>query len=290
MTVEIRKIRDTKEIYGYMSELTFPYNYKTDHETWERSYLNDIDGEGSSLFSESETIGAYSGSKLIGFIQYGMTAFGFDGSGEKTAAVSYPVIRNFFFSKENAGAGNILLNEALKTLSDISSERIYAFFHYFGMSCYARHGKLHESFDHIHETLLGNGFCVEHENVFYSSVLSRETDSAVTLRWHDATAGRQRYCDFILDDITVGGCEVHFLEQENTAYLRWIFINEDLCGKGIGSQCMNALKSDLFAKGIIQFDTDTALANRVAQHYYEKNGFLNEGLTRSYYRDKKNEN
>lgn len=107
----------------------------------------------------------------------------------------------------------------------------------------------------------------------------------VELNWKGKTQGDQQYCDFILDKSIVGGCELHFLEQGNTAYLRWIFVNEDMCGKGIGSKCMDALKTYLFSQGITRFDNDTALTNVAAQHFYEKNGFENEGITRSYYRD-----
>lgn len=284
MNIEIRKVQDIKEVYDHMSGLAFPYKYKADPGVWESSYSHDIDGSGSTLFSELETMGAYSGSRLVGFIQYGRTAFGFDESGEISDAVSYPVIRNFFFSEDQTEAGGALLNEAVNALSAVSSGRIYAFFHYFGMSCYARHGKLHDSFTHIHEMLIRNGFCVEHENVFYSSELNSASDAEIKLEWHDETPGRQRYCDFILDNAIVGGCEVHFLEQSGIAYLRWIYINGDLCGRGLGSRSMSALKSDLFRRGITRFDTDTALTNIIAQRFYEKNGFRNEGLTRSYYK------
>lgn len=47
---------------------------------------------------------------------------------------------------------------------------------------------------------------------------------------------------------------------------------------------MTALKADLFQRGIVRFDTDTALTNQVAQHFYEKSHFVREGLTRSYYK------
>lgn len=97
-----------------------------------------------------------------------------------------------------------------------------------------------------------------------------------------------KYCDFIFEKDIVGGCEIHFLEQENIAYLRWIFIDEGMCGNGIGSECMSALKTDLINKGIIKFDTDTALSNKVAQHFYEKNNFVKEGVTRSYYIEAQN--
>lgn len=39
----------------------------------------------------------------------------------------------------------------------------------------------------------------------------------------------------------------------------------------------------LIKKGITRFDTDTAISNSLARHYYEKNDFKYEGITRSYY-------
>ena len=153
------------------------------------------------------------------------------------------------------------------------------------MSCYARHGKLFEGFDEIHHLLKEKGFEIEHENVFYSCTLNETQKASVTLKWHNLSPGRQQYCDFIWGDEIVGGCEVHFLDQKDIAYLRWIFINEDRCGKGIGSECMLALKNDLYNRGIMIFDTDTANTNTVAQHFYEKNNFTMKGITRSYYVD-----
>ena len=70
-----------------------------------------------------------------------------------------------------------------------------------------------------------------------------------------------------VDGAQVGGCEVHYL-SDTTAYLRWIYVNGDITGKGIGTKCMNALKAFLYEKGIRRFDTDTALDNKIAQHYF----------------------
>ena len=39
-------------------------------------------------------------------------------------------------------------------------------------------------------------------------------------------------------------------------------------------------------KYIVKFDTDTALTNKVAQHFYKKNNFKKAGKTRSYYLEK----
>lgn len=85
----------------------------------------------------------------------------------------------------------------------------------------------------------------------------------------------------MLSNNKVGGCEIHFVNNK-IAYLRWIYINSDITGKGIGSMCINAVKQWLFSKGFIQLDTDTALSNRVAQHFYEKNSFIRKGITRSF--------
>ncbi|MCI5712190.1 MAG: GNAT family N-acetyltransferase [Lachnospiraceae bacterium] len=77
--------------------------------------------------------------------------------------------------------------------------------------------------------------------------------------------------------------EMHFI-NDKTAYLRWIFVNDNIRGKENGTKCMHALKHWLYQKGITRFDTDTAMSNLIARHYYEKNDFIREGITRSYYR------
>ena len=42
------------------------------------------------------------------------------------------------------------------------------------------------------------------------------------------------------------------------------------------------IKNYLYKKGISRFDIDTAINNSLARHYYEKNNFKYEGITRSY--------
>ena len=117
------------------------------------------------------------------------------------------------------------------------------------------------------------------------SKIEKEENNEIQINWKGLTKGQQQYCDFILDNTCVGGCEVHFLKQKEIAYLRWIFINEEFKNKGIGSKCLKSLKYNLYKKGIRRFDTDTALNNIVAQHYYEKNNFKKEGITRSFFLD-----
>jgi ribosomal protein S18 acetylase RimI-like enzyme len=257
-----------------------PYFFATDFEAWQKSFTDDIDGEGRTLFKELSAKAVYDNDELTGFVQYGKTAFGFDDNGEISNAVSYPVIRNLYFKEGRADVGKMLFDEAVSTFAD--NERVYSFFHYFGMSCFARHGKLFEKHNHIEALLTENGFELEHENVYYSSTLSGSEDSDATVEPHGLTKGSHQYIDFKLDGAQVGGCEVHYLD-ENTVYLRWIYVNGDITGKGIGTKCMTALKSFIYQKSFKRFDTDTALNNLVAQHYYEKNNFIREGITRSYY-------
>ena len=251
-----------------------------DFPVWKESFIDDVDGDGRRLFKELFVKAAYEEDELIGFVQYGKTAFVFNDQGEISSEVSYDVIRNLYFNKDRADAGQLLFNTAMEAFG--TTERVYAFFHYFGMSCFARHGKLFEPHSHIEDLLKKNGFGTEHENVYYSSVLTGDDRSEVKIVPHNLTTGNQRYIEFILSGSQVGGCEVHYIDNK-TAYLRWIYVNGDIAGKGIGTKCMKALKWWLYQQGTARLDTDTSVSNFAAQHFYEKNGFTREGITRSYY-------
>ena len=277
--ITITEVQNLEQIYQYQLGFSTPCFFPTDYQVWENSFLKDVDGEGRTLFKELSVKGAYEDNRLIGFVQYGKTAFGFAENGEVSTDVSCCIIRNLYFCREDAG--QLLLNAALDAFP--SSEKVYAFFHYFGMSCFARHGKLFERHAQIEDLLKRNGFEIEHENVYYSSVLGGNDSSEAEILPQPMTKGNQQYMDFLLDGSQVGGCEVHFVDSK-TAYLRWVYVNDGSTGKGIGTKCTAALKHWLYEKGIRRFDTDTALSNTVAQHFYEKTDFSREGLTRSFYR------
>lgn len=279
--LRITDITSLLPVYDYQMRLQVPYFIQTDFENWQESFENDVDGEGRPLFRKLYGKAAYDGDTLIGFIQHGNTAFGFDDSGEISKDVSYSVIRSLYFDKGREDAGKLLLEAAMNEFD--TAGQVYAFFHYFGMSCFARHGKLFEKFDWIKELLHQYGFVIEHENVYYSVDVRDGVCSEVELIVHDLTAGDQQIFDFFLDGKQVGGCEVHYLPARETVFLRWIYVNGEVQNQGIGSKCMTALKGYLHEKGMVRLDTDTALDNPRAQHYYEKNGFTREGITRSYY-------
>ena len=154
------------------------------------------------------------------------------------------------------------------------------------MSACARHGKLHESSPHVEKLLLDNSFLVEHENVYYARTLT-EQDAApnrVSLNWKALSEGNCREFAASQNGTEVGWGQVHFLPQKDIAYLRWIYVDEKHQHQGLGTAIMGQLFAELYQMGIRRFDTDTALSNTVAQQYYEKTGFTNEGITRSYYR------
>lgn len=46
---------------------------------------------------------------------------------------------------------------------------------------------------------------------------------------------------------------------------------------------MQSLAAVLAGQGYKRLDTDTAVTNRIAQHFYENNGFERRGTTRSFY-------
>ena len=282
--MKIFDITDLSAVYDYQMQLAVPYFFPADFETWKESFENDVDGEGRRLFKTLQGKAAYDGEKLVGFVQYGKTAFGFDDCGEISSAVSYPVIRALYFDKGREEAGELLLKAAMDAFG--AEQKVYAFFHYFGMTCFARHGKLYESFDWIKELLHRNGFVIEHENVYYTAPQLDAAGSQVELKVHDLTAGNQQMFDFFLDGKHIGGCEVHYLPTKGDVFLRWIYVNDEVQNRGVGSQAMAALKKYLHQQGMTRLDTDTALDNLRAQHYYEKNGFIREGITRSYYTQK----
>lgn len=141
-----------------------------------------------------------------------------------------------------------------------------------------------ENLEQIYEYQMGfhSPYFFQQNFATWKESFADDVESEVKVVPHDMTRGNQQYIDFQFSGNQVGGCEVHFLDGRIT-YLRWIYVNENITGRGVGTKCMNALKQWLSQQGITRLDTDTAVLNLTAQRYYEKNGFTREGITRSYY-------
>lgn len=257
---------------------TSPYHFPMSEENWTQSMYADTDSNGQPLFSELHT-------KMSehGMVQYGYSAFGFSESGDISEEIHYPIIRLLAFDPAAADEGKELLHIAMDHFK--GAPRVYAFFHYFGMSACARHGKLHEKDAHVASLLIQNGFIVEHENVYYARILQEpeRKDDGIQLTWKALSADGCRDFAAMYDGQEVGWGQVHFLPQKKIAYLRWIYIDAQRQHTGLGTAVMKQLFQELYDMGIRRFDTDTALENTAAQGYYEKTGFTNCGITRSYY-------
>ena len=273
----------SEEFAFWRRQNTAPFSFPMEESVWRDSMFSDVDGDGRPLFSRLETSVSRRNGDITGLIQYGKTAFGFDASGEISKQVSYSVIRTLCFDPAFPEDGETLLRSAMADLD--SRERIYAFFHYFGMSVCARHGKLHESASHVEKLLLDNGFVIEHENVYYARALTSLDTAPNSLRliWGPLTPGGCRSFTAFAGQAEIGWGQVHFLPQGDIAYLRWLCIDEKRQHQGFGSGVLQQLFGQLYRMGIRRFDTDTALSNTAAQSCYEKNGFSFEGITRSYH-------
>lgn len=123
-----------------------PYHFPVEKDVWEKSMYDDVDSDGRQLFTQ-----LHSQSSDHGMVQYGYSAFGFDESGEISPDIHYPIIRDLAFAAEDRTEGEALLKKTLAYFG--SGQRVYAFFHYFGMSVCGRHGKLHEKERHIEKLL-----------------------------------------------------------------------------------------------------------------------------------------
>ena len=270
-----KEITNYTELYAFHMNIKSPYISEVEYGDYLKSLFNDTDSYGHKLFKELHLIGAYSNEELIGFIQFGVTNIGFDDSGGISEKVNYSVIRNLYFEKREIG------ETLLKTALILLKNEVYAFFHYFGMSCFSRHGKLSSNLQEIEDLLLMNGFVSNEINVYYSTELLEEEDTNIDIKFTDINEQRIQKLIFEKDGEFVGEAEMH-LVNENKAYLRWIYVSDNFRHLGYGSKCMRELKSYLRSIGIKRLDTDTAEDNIIAQKYYERNGFTNLGKTKSY--------
>ncbi len=105
--IELRRHIPAEDIFRYMEKLDFPYQYRPGFARWEASFSRDVDGEGRTLFAGLATAGAYVDGALAGFVQYGRTAIGFGADGEIMDKVSYPVIRQLYFDRDQEDAGRL---------------------------------------------------------------------------------------------------------------------------------------------------------------------------------------
>jgi ribosomal protein S18 acetylase RimI-like enzyme len=262
-----------------------PFYFPVDYDTWHKSMFNDETEEGKPLFDNLETYLYYEDETLKGFIQFGISSFVFyqDGSDYgKDFSKHYAIIRNIHYLEDSKNPEE-LLEKAFEYFNNMDFEETSAFFHYFGMSCYAKHGKLHESIFYIENLLHKYSFKKGHENVYYSKDLDAEKyscDPEISYKINEIMGNRYKM-DFFVNNKQIGYCEYAFLHN-SVCYLYTILIHEEHRRKGFGARCMNILFYISEERKIKRMDLDTIDPNYIAQSLYEKIGLKKKGITRSY--------
>jgi GNAT superfamily N-acetyltransferase len=245
--------------------------------------------EGERVFKQIETALAVAGDEVLGFVQYGEPNFGWDTGGRKVYAPQIGVVRQLYFDRGRPDVGHALMERAETFLARF--ERSHAFYHAMGMSCTARHGKLHSSQLHVEPVLEAYGFRVEHENVYYSFDLSKVEAPGDRVQLKSARDAERETFTARLDGRGIGSARVRFLDALtdgrtlDVAYLSWIGLDERYRGQGLGSAFLRLVAGHLWGQGLAWLHTDTAGDNVVAQRFYERLGFEDRGSTRSYIRD-----
>ena len=272
-----KEITNYSELYAFHMNIKAPYIQEVEYVDYLTSLFHDTDSYGNKLFKELYLIGAYLNNELVGFVQFGKTNIGFDENGQISEKINCSVIRNLYFEDKEIG------DNLLKTALILLKSDVYAFFHYFGMSCFSRHGKLYDKLNQIEELLLEYGFISNEENVYYSLNLNENKDEEITLELGEKNKYNTQVITFKNSEEFIGQCEIHFVKKE-LVYLRWIYVDERKLHLGFGSKCMRKLTNYLLSLGKKKLNTDTAVNNEYAQRYYEKNGFINLGKTKSYFK------
>ena len=147
-----KEITEYTELFAFHLNINAPSINEVEYIDYLISLFNDTDSFGNKLFKELYLFGAYSDNKLVGFIQFGTTNIGFDSNGEISKKINYYVIRNFYFEDNKVG------EELLKIALVLLKNDIYAFFHYFGMSCFSCYEKTYENLKQVEDLLLEYGF------------------------------------------------------------------------------------------------------------------------------------
>ena len=265
-----------------------PYFFSVSPEKWRTCLLEDKLGD-ENMFLFQELWIAVERGQIIGFCQYGQPSLAWDQEGQQYANPQIGLLRHFYFDEDRLDAADLLFRQSENYLSQFLAQ--HAFYHIFGMSCNAHHGKLHQSLDHVHRFLCKHGYEVEHENVYYTLEL-RESEPVLEAELKlvpdvSAESDTQDY-EICLSNHWIGTIQLRSLDgvtggrTTDIAYMTWIEITSALRRQGWGTRSMQTLIAQLCSQNYRQLHLDTASTNLAAQQFYEHFGFENRGRTRCY--------
>jgi ribosomal protein S18 acetylase RimI-like enzyme len=290
--VKITKYKgaDQYRLYTYWRKLgeNVPYFFPVSPERWTRCLLVD-EVAGERMFDRLETYVAEDEGQIIGFAQFGHPYFSWDDRHAKYYNPQIGVLRHFYFSAGRFNAAEAMYAYAQSFL--MHYPRRYAFYHIYGMSCNAHHGKLYTGMAHVDRFIKAKGFQIEHENVNYSLNLNQVTHTTSDIIKLIPQA-REFYAPQIYKimhhNTPVGTITVQLMDiingeaDKDVAYLSLLQMDETYRGRGWGTLAMQLLYGMLRDKGYRHLHLDTASTNLGAQRFYTEVGFRNRGSSRSY--------
>lgn len=290
MNVREYRESDLESLYQFWRAVgeEIPYFFSVSVERWRTCLFKDR-LEGERVFRTLQTDLATENRQVLGFVQYGEPLFACDEKGQRYEDPQIGVVRQLYSVQGREDVGEALLARAQSFLAGF--EQSHAFYHILGMSCTARHGKLHQSQSHVNRLLQREGFRVEHENVYLVlDMLSAQPEEGSTdrLRSVDGSGGEE--FEMWRGGEVMATARVGYLDRltggrtSDTVYLYWIGVVPPRRGRGIGGEFLMLLAASLLTKGYRYLHTDTAASNMGAQRFYKKLGFERAGVTRSYIR------
>jgi RimJ/RimL family protein N-acetyltransferase len=277
-------------LYTYWRKLgdNIPYFFPVSPERWAQCLLED-ELAGERMFDRMETYVAKDNGEVVGFAQVAHPRFAWDDRAAKYYNPQIGVLRHFYFDAGRFNAAESMYAYVQSFLRRYP--RRHAFYHIYGMSCNAHHGKLYSGLAHVDRFIKAKGFQVEHENVYYSLALhQQERASRDNLRL--IPLAREFYAPqeykIMLQNTPVGTITVQFMDILNgeaakgSVYLSLMLMDETYRGRGWGTVAMQLLGQVLRDKGYQQLHLDTASTNVGAQRFYARIGFHDRGRSRSY--------
>lgn len=279
-------------LFDYWNEIreSIPYFYNTTYQSFKKSLIYDT-FESMAIFQKNKVYICSEDDEVKGFIQYGIPTFHFNEVGKTTKDINIGVIRNLYYEESRNDIGNALLDLSMNFFESNGIKDIYAFYHAMGMSCNGNHGKLHERFDYIGKLLYEVGFEIEHENIYYICDM-KEKELEYLNNSHievgELDDNKQKFILFDENKNPMGNAEIKYIDnltglrEKDIIYLVWIGIDKNIKGKGLGTEFLNHIIHYCTTKGYRYLHTDTAINNEIAQNFYIRNGFIDNGITRSY--------
>lgn len=279
------RVEDLPKIQAYLSSLRLyiPYYYNCSISELAKSFFID-EFEEEVMFKDLVSKGIIKDDKLVGIIQYGLLNFDLAYDGEKIHGVNIGDIRIMACSSIAITKMYKLLGAAMLYFKIHKVDKIYAFEHTYGLSCFGGIGKLYHNEWLIAMLLRSKGFRKHNKSLFLSrKIVEGHVKAEAGISFIEEELGDNRYFYTIKKYLVeVGGLEFQIVEEGRKAYLRYFYILDEHQGHHFGKEAMKSFLFVLLEKGIMSIDCDVDELNGIGMNFYEKCKFGNLGYMLSY--------